>query len=67
MNIDCGYCKSSFELEAKCIKKEVIKENPVTQALLDCILGKMSDETTVYWLVCPCCNKKIGKFTGYLL
>lgn len=67
MDIECGYCGGKFVLEAKCVKKEIVKENPITQALLDSIIGKTKDEKTIYWLVCPCCNKKIGRFTGYLL
>ena len=67
MKIDCGYCGANFELEAKCIKKEQYKENPILQAMLNSIVGKMKEENYRYWLICPCCNKRIGKFTGYLL
>lgn len=68
MNIECGYCGASFELDAKCIKKEKVKENPLVQAMIDGMLGKkLSDEKIDYFLICPCCNKKIGKFTGYLM
>ena len=67
MKIECGYCGESFVLEEKCVKKEIAEEDPLVMSILQGFGMKMSKQISEYWLVCPCCNKKIGKFEGYLL
>jgi hypothetical protein len=63
MDIECGFCKNKFVLDKIHIKRELAKENPIIKGVMDAILGvKLSDTTYKYFLYCPKCHQKIGRF-----
>ena len=67
MRIDCEKCGTNFELTARCVEKEEREMNAFAKMAFGAFGLDFGNKCSRYWLVCPMCHKRIGKFTGSYL